>query len=81
MIVDSAEQPLERPTDYQEKKMYYSGKQRKHTLKSQFIVLPKAEDIVEVVIVQPGPTSDIKICQQTLSKFDSQQTFIGDKLT
>lgn len=41
--------------------------------------MPKAEDIVDVVIGQPGPTSDIKICRQTLSKFDSQQTFIGDK--
>jgi IS5 family transposase len=45
----------------------------------QLIVWPKAEDIVDVVIGQPGPTSDIKICRQTLSKFDSQQTFIGDK--
>ena len=41
--------------------------------------MPKAEDIVDVVIGQPGPTSDIKICRQTLSKFDSQQTLIGDK--
>ncbi len=31
-------------------KIYYSGKQRRHTLKSQFIVLPKAEDIVDVVV-------------------------------
>ncbi|GBF54848.1 hypothetical protein N0824_02716 [Microcystis sp. 0824] len=45
MIVDSAEQPVERPIDYQEQKIYYSGKQKRHTLKSQFIVLPKAEDI------------------------------------
>ncbi len=42
-------------------------------------MLPKAEDIIDVVIGQPGPTSDIKICRQTLSKFDSQQTFSGDK--
>jgi hypothetical protein len=70
---------VERPNDYQEQKIYYSGKQERHTLKSQFIVLPKAEDIVDVVIGQPGPTSDIKSCRQTLSKFDSQQTFIGNK--
>jgi hypothetical protein len=79
LIVDSAEQPIERPSDYQEQKRYYSGKQKIHTLKSQFIVLPKAADIIDVVIGQPGPTSDIKICRQTLSKFDSQQTFSGDK--
>jgi IS5 family transposase len=79
LIVDSAEQPIERPSDYQEQKKYYSGKQKRHTLKSQFIVLPKAEDIIDVVIGQPGPMSDIKICRQTLKKFDSQQTFSGDK--
>jgi hypothetical protein len=79
LIVDSAEQPIERPSDYQEQKKYYSGKQQRHTLKSQFIVLPKAEDIIDVVIGKPGPMSDIKICRQTLSKFDCQQNFSGDK--
>lgn len=79
LIVDSAEQPIQRPLDYQEQQKYYSGKQKRHTLKSQFIVLPKASDIIDVVIGQPGPMSDIKICRQTLSKFDFQQTFSGDK--
>jgi hypothetical protein len=79
LIVDSAEQPIERPSDYQEQKKYYSGKQQRHTFKSQFIVLPKAEDIIDVVIGKPGPMSDIKICRQTLRKFDSQQMFSGDK--
>lgn len=79
LIVDSAEQPIERPSDYQEQKKYYSGKQKRHTFKSQFIVLPKAEDIIDVVIGQPGPMSDIKICRQTLSKFEGKQTFSADK--
>jgi hypothetical protein len=26
LIIDSAEQPIEKPTDYQEQKIYYSGK-------------------------------------------------------
>ncbi len=79
LIVDSAEQAIERPSDYQEQKKYYSGKQARHTLKSQFIVLPKGKDIIDVVIGQPGPMSDIRICRSTLSKFNSQQTFSGDK--
>lgn len=79
LIVDSAEQVIERPLDYQEQKKYYSGKKKTHTLKSQFIVLPKGEDIIDVVIGKPGPTSDIKICRQTLNKFDSEQLFSGDK--
>ncbi len=79
LIVDSAEQSIERPLDYHEQEKYYSGKQKKHTFKSQFIVLPKAEDIIDVVIGQLGPMSDIKICRQTLSKFESNQTFSADK--
>jgi hypothetical protein len=79
LIVDSAEQEIERPSDYQEQKKYYSGKQKEHTFKNQFIVLPSGTDIVDVVIGEYGPTSDIKICRQTLNKFESEQQLIGDK--
>lgn len=79
LIVDSAEQPIERPSDYHEQEKYYSGKQKRHTFKSQFIVLPKAEDIIDVVIGKPGPMSDIEICRQTLSKFETNPTFSADK--
>ncbi|NEQ88220.1 MAG: transposase family protein, partial [Moorea sp. SIO2I5] len=42
-------------------------------------MLPKGKDIIDVVVVKPGPMSDIKICRQTLNKFDDQQVFSGDK--
>jgi hypothetical protein len=79
LIVDSAEQAIERPSDHETQKAYYSGKQKRHTFKNQFVVLPKGADIVDVVVGKPGPMSDIKIYRQTLNKFDSQQTFSGDK--
>jgi IS5 family transposase len=79
LIVDSAEQVIERPSNYEVQKKYYSGKQKRHTFKSQFVVLPKGADIVDVVVGKPGPMSDIRICRQTLNKFDSQQAFSGDK--
>jgi hypothetical protein len=79
LIVDSAEQVRERPLVYQEQKKYYSGKQKRHTFKSQFIVLPKGRDIVDVVVGQPGPMSDINICRQVLNRFSPQQLFSGDK--
>jgi hypothetical protein len=79
LIVDSAEQAIERPLDYQEQKKYYSGKQKRHTLKSQFVVLPKGAELVDVVVGKPGPMSDLKICQQVLNRFLSQQLFSGDK--
>jgi len=59
-IVDSAEQPVQRPVDYQEKK-YYSGKKKMHTFKNQFIVLPNGEDIVDVIVGKLGKTSDINL--------------------
>jgi DDE superfamily endonuclease/Helix-turn-helix of DDE superfamily endonuclease len=79
LIVDRAEQVIERPSDYDLPKRYYSRKQRRHTFKNQFVVLPKGADIVDVVVGKPGHMSDIKICQQTLNQFDSQQLFRGDK--
>ena len=48
--MDSAEQAVERPGDYQEQKKYYSGKKKIHTLRNQFRVLPGGEDIVDIYI-------------------------------
>ena len=79
LIVDSAEQAIGRPTDYQEQKRYYSGKKKMHTLKNQFIVLPKGADIVDICIGRLGKTSDITLFRETRHKFDSKQKFIGDK--
>ncbi|MBC6433143.1 transposase [Nostoc sp. HG1] len=79
LIVDSAEQPVERPVDYQEQKKYYSGKKKMHTLKNQFIVLPNGEDIVDVIVGKLGKTSDINLFRVSRDKFDPQQKFLGDK--
>jgi len=79
LIVDSAEQAIERPKDYQEQKRYYSGKKKMHTLKNQFIVLPKGADIVDICIGRLGKTSDINLFRETRHKFDSKQKFLGDK--
>ena len=79
LIVDSSEQRVERPVDYQEQKKYYSGKKKMHTLKNQFIVLPEGQDIVDVTVGEFGKTSDINLFRQSLQKFDKKQNFIGDK--
>lgn len=79
LIVDTSEQEIERPLDDESQKKTYSGKQKRHTFKSQFIVLPKMVDIVDVVVGRAGPTSDIKICRESLYKFKKEQLFCGDK--
>ncbi|WP_414579742.1 transposase family protein, partial [Anabaena sp. CCY 9402-a] len=61
LIVDSAEQAIERPGDYEEQKKYYSGKKKMHTRKNQFIVLPEGRDIVDICIGQFGKISDITL--------------------
>ncbi|NEO34685.1 MAG: transposase [Symploca sp. SIO3C6] len=79
LIVDSAEQDRERPSDYQQQKLFYSGKKKNHTFNNQFIVLPKGKDIIDVIAGKPGPKSDISLCRERLSEFDKKQLFSGDK--
>ncbi|MDZ4876743.1 MAG: hypothetical protein CLLPBCKN_006178 [Chroococcidiopsis cubana SAG 39.79] len=79
LIVDSYEQRRERPTDNDEQRKYFSGKKKSHTFKDQLISLPKARDIVDVIIGAKGSTSDIALFRSQLSKFASEQLFQGDK--
>jgi len=57
LTVDSTEQPIERPSDREEQEKFF-GKQKIIPEKKNF-VLPKGEDIVDVKVGDPGPTSDI----------------------
>jgi len=79
LIVDSAEQPIERPSANEEQKKFFSGKQKSHTRKNQIIVLPQGEDLVDVIAGDPGPKSDIKQFRESLSNFAFEQKFRGDK--
>ena len=79
LIVDSSEQARERPGEYEEQKKFYSGKKKNHTLKNQFIVLPKGKDIVDVLPGEPGPSSDINLFRERQQEFAEQQKFSGDK--
>lgn len=79
LVVDSYEQPIERPSDYQEQKKYYSGKQKRHTLKNQLIVMPSGQEIVDVEVGETGATGDIKIWRSRVKEFSDSQRFQGDK--
>jgi len=73
LIVDSAEQPVQRPVDYQEQK-YYSGKKKMHTFK-KINFLPNGEDIVDVIVGKLGKTSDINLFRASRDKLDPKQRF------
>ncbi len=79
LLVDSTEQHRERPGEYKEQKKFYSGKKKKHTFKNQFIILPEAQDIVDVIVGLPGPASDINLLREQQKNFDPAQKFKGDK--
>jgi hypothetical protein len=79
LIVDSYEQPIERPSEYETQKKYYSGKKKTHTRKNQLIVLPNGKDIVDVKAGKPGPKSDISLFRETSQEFETKQRFNGDK--
>ena len=77
--IESTEQAIERPGDYQEQKKYYSGKKKIHTLNNQFIVFPGGEDIVHISIGQLGKTGDITPFRKNRQNLDAKQRVLGDK--
>lgn len=79
LIVDSSEQPRERPGEYKEQQDYYSGKKQTHTFKNQLTVLPDGQDIVDIIAGKPGPKSDITLFREGKNGFDKNQKFQGDK--
>lgn len=79
LVVDSYEQPIQRPTDTQKQKKCYSGKQKKHTLKNKVIVMPSGSEIVDVVVGKTGATADITIWRERQSELSRAQKFQGDK--
>jgi hypothetical protein len=79
LLVDSLEHPIDRPSDNETQKKFYSGKKKQHTLKSQLVGLPNGKDIIDVEVGFPGPTSDINLFREQQKKFDAEQEFEGDK--
>ena len=80
VIVDSFEQPVQRPQDPSEQKRYYSGKKKRHTLKSQIAVDAQTGYIVEVSDSVPGPTADITLLRDSglLERLPEEMGIGGD---
>jgi DDE superfamily endonuclease/Helix-turn-helix of DDE superfamily endonuclease len=63
VIIDTFEQPVQRPRRRQ--KRFYSGKKKRHTLKSQVAVDEETGQVVDVADSVPGPTADIKLLRKS----------------
>ena len=79
LIVDSSEQSRERPKESEKPEKYYSGKKKNNTFKNQIITTPKGTEIVDVIIGERGPLSDINLLNKQREKFKDNQYFQGDK--
>jgi hypothetical protein len=65
VVIDSFEQAVQRPQERTEADTYYSGKKKRHTLKSQVAVDPDSGEIVAVSDSVPGPTADMTLLKQS----------------
>lgn len=65
VVVDTFEQPIQRPKHTAERDAYYSGKKRSHTLKSQITVQGETGYIADVTNSVPGRRADITLLQQS----------------
>jgi len=80
LIVDSTEQDIFRPKNDEKQKKYYSGKQKSHRLKNQIIITDNGKEIVDVIVGERGPESDIILFKKQQKKFDKEQRFQGIKV-
>jgi hypothetical protein len=63
VVIDTFEQGVQRPKKRQ--KRFYSGKKKRHTLKSQVAVDEETGQIVDVAPSVPGPTADLKVLKKS----------------
>ena len=64
LLIDSFETPVARPSLHERQKRLYSGKKKRHTLKTQ-IQTDQHGAILDVSRAQRGPTAEVKLYEQT----------------
>lgn len=79
VIIDSFETPLRRPSNNDRQKRYYSGKKKRHTLKTQ-IATDQKGGVLCVGNTHRGPQADIKVYEEDeLSSVIKEIPKLGDK--
>jgi hypothetical protein len=80
VVIDTFEQPIQRPQDRKVADTYYSGKKKRHTLKSQVAVNEETGQVVDVPESALGPTADIKVLEESklLERLPAAVGAIGD---
>ena len=65
VVIDTFEQPIQRLQDRKVADTYYSGKKKRHTLKSQVAVDEETGQIVDIPESRCGPAADIKVLEES----------------
>ena len=65
VLVDTFEQPVQRPKARAEADRYYSGKKRRHTRKTQVAIAEDDGRFVDVAAGVPGPTHDLTLLKES----------------
>jgi hypothetical protein len=65
VVIDTFEQPIQRPQERNVADTYFSGKKKRHTLKSQVAVNEETGQIVDVPESARGPAADIKLLEDS----------------
>jgi hypothetical protein len=80
VVIDTFEQPVQRPQERKVADTYYSGKKKRHTLKSQVAVDEESGQIVDIPESTRGPTADLKVLEESglLSRLPPGVGAIGD---
>lgn len=78
-IVDATEQPTRRPQEKTVQKRYYSGKKKRHTLKTQVVVGPDGE-LMDISQTVPGADHDKKLydASDVSDRLDPDEAIMGD---
>jgi hypothetical protein len=65
VVIDTFEQPVQRPTDREEADRWYSGKKRRHTIKSQVGVDRNSGEVVDVSESVKGRKNDLSLLKES----------------
>ncbi len=65
VVIDTFEQPVQRHKDRKQADKHYSGKKKRHTLKSQIALDEETGDVVDVAESALGPTADITVLEES----------------
>lgn len=80
VLVDTFEQPVQRHKRREQADRYYSGKKKRHTMKTQVVVDERDERIVDIPPSEPGPMADITVLRRSgfLDRVPQGMGVLGD---